>query len=1572
MGKIRFFLFSAFGWKEEWPARKAVKKLDYSRKKSPAHVGKKAQFAKNTAAIRLLKKIEGQGRAATAQEQDVLAGYAGWGGLPEAFDVQCWPKENAELKSLLDENEYACARATVTDAFFTPPEIAAAIWQKLQSAGFRSGNLLEPAMGTGNFFGVMDSSVRRYGVEIDPVSGRIAEQLFQTADISICGIEKSRFEDNFFDAVAGNIPFGDYRVYDPRYDRYKLKIHDYFILKCVDLVRPGGLVAVITSRGTLDKKDASFRRLLCSKAGFLGAVRLPSSAFSAYAGTEVTSDILFLQKRMQVSCEEEPWVESLDSGDGYYVNRYFVEHPEMVLGELVPDPRFGNTAACISKDFRYSQLAGALSRIPVTYRDQAGKNEAEPAPPDVKNFTYFISGGEVYFKENSSARKVTLNQKEKSRVMGLDRIRQTLRELLAAQSGADPQMEKLRRELNKRYDRYIRAYGRITSQGNKRAFREDADYPLLCALEVVDHEKDTVEKADIFTKCTVKPASPVTHTGSVREALDVCMDQCGHIDVSRMAAMVRETDEGIAASKKRVEQELPGLAYKDPADGLWKPENEYLSGNVRKKLSAAREAAENDPAFLANVEALERVQPEDIETGDIAVQAGTPWISTEDYTLFLYDLLDVPDFVRRYGTTRVVRNTFDQRYFIENKNMFHSVKATQVYGTGRADAYKLFEQLLNFKQAAVYDRDDEDKRVLNKKETLLARERQDLIREKFREWIFSDAERRRKYVRYYNDTFNATRLREYDGSFLSFPGMSPDVTLMPHQKNAVARVILGGNTLIAHCVGAGKSFEMAAAAMECRRLGLANKPMVVVPKPLVMQMASEFLRLYPGAHVLVATEYDFSKARRQQFTARIAMSDFDCVVMSHSQFGKIPLTPERRKRHIMDQVAELEAAIAAERSAGGEHWTTKQMEGMKKRLAAKLENGLSYERKDGMVYFEDLGVDLLMVDEAHAFKNCTLVTKMNNVAGVNTEGAQKSEDMLSKCRYIEETGGRVVFSTGTPVSNTMCEMYVIQQYLQPGALAEKGLNCFDAWAAVFGEVTTSLELTVDGGGYRAKSRFARFKNLPELMTMFREVADVKNDIPMDTPALRGGKYIISVSGMDQFTKDYMADMAGRADRIHNGQVDAKEDNFLKLTNEARLLGTDARLIDPYAPENPDGKLMKVVNNVIYEYRRAESLGITGTQLVFSDIGTPGTGKMFTVYGFLKDKLVQAGIPEGEVAFIHDCASDAQRQELFRKVRGGEVKVLVGSTEKCGMGVNVQDHAVALHHVDCPWKPAYIEQREGRVLRQGNQNKEVAIYRYVTKGTFDAYSWSLVEGKQKFISQAMAYGAPGRACADLDETVLSYSEVKAVATGNPLIREKMELDNEVQRLKTLRAAHINKNCRLEDDIQFTYPRKIRANRETLLKLQEDAALYERCHTEEFSMAVGDAVFNSRPEAGEALQEAVKAIKPGYAQEAGELYGFKVKIQMHPYSGRIDAVLCGSLERCVEILRSGTGSIRKLENSLKKLREEADACRDRICTLERSLREAKEEAGKPFPYEKELAEKSARLARLNEQLDLDMAA
>ena len=1620
--------------------------------------GAKTRYYWNVDAIKVLKRIESESRLATMQEQKVLAKYAGWGGIPQVFNPEDgnWQNEYEELKELLTEEEYAAARSSVNNAFYTSPEICMCINQALVDFGVTKGNILEPSLGIGNFFGSRPIPMQRcklYGVEKDDITGRIAKQLYQKANISIKGFEETTFPDNFFDAAVGNVPFGDYKVYDSKYNKLNFKVHDYFLAKSIDQVRPGGIVAFITTKGTMDKANASVRRYLGQRAELIGAIRLPTRAFKENAGTEVTSDILFLKKRERAVDIEPEWVHLGVTDEGIPVNSYFVEHPEMMLGKMqyVTGPYGENSkyTACVNNEENFNiykelnrKIRNLKAEITDFDRDEDKENSDEviPADPEVRNYTYMWVDENLYYRENSIMTKIEMSKKDMERVRGMDEIRAAERHLIDIQTAgcSEEELKEGQRILNEKYDKFVKKYGIINSRANAKAFRNDADYSLLCSLEEID-EDGNVKKASMFTKQTIKPDIRPESVATAVEALNISINEFGSVNIPFMLSIyepdiskqIKELENQAGESVTLSEQqkaevmravlceELSGIIFLNPVlyneEDLctgWETSDEYLSGNVRKKLQEAQEYAEKYPElFSGNVAALSQVQPKDLDASEIDVRIGTTWIEKEDYEEFIFELLGTPGYARasssryyRNSGIQIHLNQYTMEWFIENKSKDkHSVAATKTYGTSRLDAYSIFESCLNLKTVTVKDRiDDGDGKyhyVVNKTETMLAREKQNQIKEAFKRWIFEEPDRRKKYVDYYNETFNNTRLREYDGSFLTFPGMNPSIELKPHQKNAVARILMGGNTLLAHCVGAGKSFEMMAACMEQKRLGLANKTVMVVPKPLIGQTAAEFLRLYPSANILVATERDFEKSRRRKFISRIATGDYDCIIMSHSQFEKIPISAERKENMIRRQIEQITFAIDETKRQNGERWTIKQMEANKKRLEEQIKKLADEKGKDEQITFEELGIDSIMVDEAHAFKNLAIFSKINNVSGISSSGAKKATDMQLKCQYLSEINGDrgIVFATGTPVSNTMCELYVMQKYLQNSTLERLGLEHFDSWASNFGEVTTALELTVEGSGFRFKSRFNRFTNLPELMNIFREIADVqtKDMLDLDVPKLRGDKYIIVESEPDYYVKNVMEDFVVRAERIRAGGVDPSEDNFLKITHEARLLGTDARLLDADAPNNSDGKLNKVVANVLAEYNKAKDERKIGCQLIFSDIGVPkqkwsedmvtnGFGTQssissdgeeiwefsFDIYNYVKTELVKKGIPAEEIAFIHDATTDAQRDVMFREMRTGKKKILLGSTDKCGTGVNVQTHLTAMHHIDCPWKPSCIEQREGRGIRQGNLNDEVAVYRYVTKGTFDAYSWSIVENKQRFISQVMTSKSVSRTCEDIDEATLSYAEIKAVATGNPLIKEKMEIDNDVQRLKLLKSSYDSQRYTLQDNFMIKYPKLIKTVKEMLVKVSADAKKVgeELLKQVDFTITLNSNFMDNRADAGNIILKEVQELKGMEEKVIGEYRGFDLVI-FKDALGLKKIALKGESDYDTEISTSPVGLIVRLENLFEGIPEKETFLEKKVSDYEGDMESSKEQYERPFEYEEELNQKMARQSELNNMLDVE---
>ena len=1589
----------------------------------PPKGGPKTRYQSNIQAIKTLKEIEQEKRYATKEEQRLLSTYVGWGGLAQAFDKtnERWATEYQELQSLLSENEYQAARASVNSAFYTPPMVIEAMYQALAGFGFQKGNILEPSMGIGNFFGALPPEMREsrlYGVEVDSITARIAKLLYPNARIEHKGFEKTTFPDNFFDCAVGNIPFGDYGVFDTKYNKYRLKIHDYFLTKTMDQVRAGGIIAFVCSKFIMDKANSSVRTYLSERAELIGAIRLPDSAFSNSAGTEITSDILFFKKREQKSLVEPEWINVAYTEDGVPVNAYFIEHPEMMLGHMEFVNRgFGDNSsytACKNdeEDFDLQKaLAGAIEHLSAEYTQIDVEDLEEtsldviPADPDVRNYSYVFKDEKLYYRQDSLMYRKDFSVKVKERIRGLNDIRELTRHLIFIQTEgcSEEEIKSCQDKLNRQYDSFVKKYGYINSKGNKSAFRDDSDYPLLCSLETID-EDGNIHKADMFYKQTIRPKKVIERVETAVEALNISMNEHGKVNIPFMLSLFEpdiskfeSESHDLPEDKKeelrwqKIVEDLSGIIFLDPLqydEGDknigWQTADEYLSGNVRSKLRIAEAHVKVHPElFGVNVEALQRVQPQDLDASEISVRIGITWIDSQDYGQFIYELLGTP---KRYQASEGFRtakdiqvsfNKYNSNWYVVNKSLDNrSVAATKTYGTARVDAYAIFEDTLNLRTVTVRDRIEEGgnvRYVVNTKETMLAREKQDLMKAEFASWLFGEPERRAKYVAYYNETYNSVRLREFDGSYMTFPGMNPDIHLQSYQKNAIARGVLGGNTLLAHCVGAGKSFEMSAIAMELRRLGLANKPAMIVPKSVVTQAANEFLKLYPSANILLTQDHDFEKSRRKQFIARIATGDYDCIIMSHSQFEKIPISKERRERMLQEQINTIMVAIEELKQENGERWTIKQMESQKMRLEEQLEYLADETRKDDLICFEDLGIDCLLVDEAHNFKNLAIFSKMNNVAGISGTGSQRAMDLYLKCRYLREINGNrgIIFATGTPISNTMCELYVFQKFLQEETLERAGIHHFDEWAANFGEVTTALELTVEGSGFRFKTRFNKFVNLPELMTMFREVADIKtvDMLNLPIPKLRGGNYIIEESEPDWYVESVMEEFVKRAEAIRNGMVDPSVDNFLKITHEARLLGIDARLLYPDAPSNPDGKLNHVVDNVAAEYFASNREGNIGCQLIFSDVGVP-SDKAFDVYHFIKEELVKREIPEEEIQFIHTAVTDRKRDELFQNVRTGKCKILLGSTDKCGTGVNVQDYIVAVHHVDSSWKPSSIEQRDGRALRRGNNYKEVAIYRYVTKRTFDAYNWSILENKQRFISQIMTGREVARSCDDIDEATLSFAEIKAIASGNPLIKEKMEIDNEVQRLRVLKSSYDSQKYSLQDDFMVRLP-KLLANAEGRkervqldIKKRDSIPLTEG----EFSIKIGQITYTERIEAGQAMLELAMKCKSGDTLRVGEFRGFEVFVQKNFMEANY-IFLRGQAEYPAELSSSPVGNMVKLENLLQGFNAVEMDCIKKIEQYQRDMEQAKREYEKPFPYDEVLKQKLSRQIELNDELDLE---
>ena len=1556
--------------------------------------GPKQKFARNIEAIRTLQTLENENRNATPKEQEILSQYVGWGGLADAFDPDkdSWAKEYKELKGLLSEDEYAAARASTLNAHYTSPTVIRAIYDTVEQMGFRTGNILEPSCGVGNFFGMLPESMagsRLYGVELDSITGRIAQQLYPEADITVAGFETTSQPD-FYDLAVGNVPFGNYKVNDKAYNQLGFSIHNYFFAKALDQVRPGGVVAFVTSRFTMDAKDSSARKYLAQRADLLGAVRLPNNAFKANAGTEVVSDILFLQKLERPIDREPEWVQVGQTPEGFTVNQYFVDHPEMILGELSAEStQYGREDVTVDP-IEGADLAGQLKEATAKIQGRyvaAERAETEldegashilPADPNVKNFSYTVVDGEVYYRENSVMNPVELSGDAKERVKGMVELRGIVNELISYQLEDFPEADIAAKqaELNAAYDAFTAKYGLLNDRKNGRLFEDDSSYYLLCSLENLDENGKLKSKADMFTKRTIRPERAVTHVDTPAEALAVSIGEKGKVDLPYMAELL-----GTPEDFERITGELRGVIFKDPSDDVsdpeagWQTADEYLSGNVRNKLQIARLAAANDPAFTINVEALTKAQPKELEASEIDVRLGATWISPDIIQKFMSETFRIPFYMRYAIQVKFSPSTAEWRIEGKTKTGHNDVMAYETFGTTRASAYKILEDTLNLRDARVYDTVEDDsgkpKRVLNKKETMLAGQKQQAVKDAFANWIWQDPQRRESLVKQYNELFNSTRPREYDGSHIHFVGMNPEITLREHQRNAIAHVLYGGNTLLAHEVGAGKTFEMAASAMEAKRLGLCQKSLFVVPNHLTLQWAQEFLHLYPSAKLLVASKKDFETANRKKFCARIATGDYDAVIIGHSQFEKIPLSFERQERIIQEQIDEIQSGIAELKHSSGEKFTIKQMEKSRKQLEMKLEKLRATERKDDVVTFEELGVDRLFVDESHSFKNLFLVTKMRNVAGLSTSEAQKSSDMFGKCRYMDElTGGRgVVFATGTPVSNSMTELFTVMRYLQYGTLQQKGLTHFDCWASTFGETGTSIELAPEGTGYRARTRFAKFFNLPELMTMFKEVADIKTSDQLHLPVPEA-KFETVLVKPSEIQKEMVQSLSERAGKINAGMVDASEDNMLCVTNDGRKIGLDQRLMNPLLPDDPNSKLNACVRNVlrIWEEGKADRL----TQLLFCDLSTPKVDGQFNVYDDVKKKLLAAGVPESEVAFIHTADTEAKKKELFSKVRTGQVRILLGSTAKMGAGTNVQDRLVAVHHLDVGWKPSDMTQRNGRIIRQGNRNKTVQIYNYVTEGTFDAYLFQTLENKQRFIGQIMTSKSPVRSCEDVDEQVLSYAEVKALCAGNPLIKEKMNLDVEVAKLKVLKADHQSQKYRLEDKLLKEFPASIQCQKAEIAALQQDAKTAEanpQVKDGFCGMTVKGMHFEDKLAAGERLLLACKEMPTAETVTLGSYRGFGLDLRFDTFRNEYQAVLRGATSHFVPLGTDARGNLIRLDNALDNFPDRIARAENQLQTLYQQRDAAQVEVEKPFPKEAELAEKSARLAELDTLLNME---
>ena len=1549
--------------------------------------GPKAKYKANMEAIHLLQTLEKEERLATPEEQESLSRYVGWGGIPQAFEENnsSWANEYLELKNTLSPEEYSAARASTLNAFYTSPTVIRSMYEALENMGLKQGNILEPSCGVGNFMGLIPESMSKanmYGVELDPVSGRIAKQLYQKNKIAVQGFEETSYPDSFFDCVIGNVPFGAYQVSDRRYDRHHFMIHDYFIAKSLDLIRPGGVVAVVTSSGTLDKQNPAVRQYIANRAELLGAIRLPNNAFQRNANTSVVSDILFFQKRDRASIEEPEWLNLKETPEGYSVNAYFAEHPEMVLGDFTTEStQYGKQEVTVKPKEGITleeQLKEAIRNIHGTIKElELSDTELEedvvsiPADPEVKNFSFTVVDDEVYYRENSVMNRMELPAMTAERVKGMVKIRDITNELIQCQmeEGSDEQITKLQGKLNEEYDTFTAKYGLLSSNANKRAFSQDSSYCLLTSLEFLDDKGELKRKADIFSKRTIRRAETVTSVDTASEALAVSIGERAGVDLSYMAQLSGKTEEELT-------EELAGVIFKNPIGEKWEPSDEYLSGNVREKLQIAKQFAEDHPEYQVNVQYLEQVQPKDLDASEIEARLGATWISEDYITRFMAETFHTP----RYYVGSKVKVQYAEvtgQWNVMGKNVdsYGNALVTSTYGTQRANAYRLLEDALNLRDTKIYDtvQDAEgEHRELNRKETMLAQQKQELIKEEFKEWIFKDLHRREDLCKIYNERFNSIRPREYDGSHIQFVGMNPEITLMPHQKNAVAHVLYGNNTLLAHCVGAGKTFQMIAAGMESKRLGLSQKNLYVVPNHLTEQWGSDFLRLYPGANILVATKKDFEPANRKRFCSRIATGDYDAVIIGHTQFEKIPLSKERQIAMLEDQIADITFSIEEAAHQAGQNYTIKQLEKTKKSLQARMKKLNDQTRKDDVVTFEQLGVDRLFVDESHSFKNLFLYTKMRNVAGISQTDAQKSSDMFMKCRYMDElTGGRgITFATGTPVSNSMTELYTIMRYLQYDTLMRMGMGHFDSWAATFGETVTAIELSPEGTGYRAKTRFARFFNLPELISIFKEAADIQTSDMLNLPVPEA-EFINEVLKPSEEQQEMVSAFSERAEEVRAGLVNPTVDNMLKITNDGRKCALDQRLLNELLPDAEKSKVNTCVENAfqVWDEGKADRT----TQLIFCDLSTPKGDGTFNVYDDVRNKLVARGIPKEEIAFIHEYNTEAKKADLFAKVRAGQVRILMGSTPKLGAGTNVQDRLIALHHLDCPWKPSDLEQQEGRILRQGNQNDKVKIFRYVTENTFDAYMWQILENKQKFISQIMTSKSPVRACEDVDDTALSYAEIKALATGNPYIKEKMDLDVQVSKLKLLKANHTSQIYRLESDIAKNFPVQISALKERIAGMQVDSQVVKSVDLQDndtFAMTVGNVLYEDKKEAGEALIAACAGLKTvSTGGKVGEYHGFTLSASYNMFSNAFELTIKGKCSYKLEIGKDPVGNMQRIHNTLSSIDRKLTESEQKLETVQQQLATAQEEVKKPFPKEAELNEKMERLSELNALLNMD---
>ena len=1558
--------------------------------------GAKQKYARNIEAIRTLFKLEQEHRGATAEEQQVLSQYVGWGGLADAFDPgkDSWAKEYAELKGLLSEDEYAAARSSTLNAHYTSPTVIRGIYDAVERMGFRSGNILEPSMGVGNFFGMLPDTMqdsRLYGVELDSITGRIAKMLYPQADITVAGFETTDRRD-FYDLAVGNVPFGQYKVNDKAYNKLGFSIHNYFFAKAIDQVRPGGVVAFVTSRYTMDSKDSTARKHMAERADLLGAIRLPNNAFRANAGTDVVSDIIFLQKRDRPADIEPAWVQLGKTEDGFAINQYFVDHPEMVLGQLTTEStQYGReelTVAPIEGANLADQLTEAVRHIEGQYTaaevdapdiaEEETTRRTLPADPEVKNFSYTVVDGEVFYRENSVMTQVELSDTAKGRVTGMVELRQIVNELIEQQLNdfPDEDIQTTQAKLNAAYDAFTAKYGLLNDRKNGRLFEQDSSYYLLCSLENLDEQGQLKSKAAMFTKRTIRPERTVTSVDTPSEALAVSIGEHGKVDLPYMAELL-----GTPGEYGRITTELSGVIFKDPAadptdpEAGWQMADEYLSGDVRAKLRMAQFAAETNPEFSVNVEALTKAQPRELEASEIDVRLGATWLDPSIIQKFMTETFQIPYYLRRAVNVRYSPYTAEWRVEGKTATGRSDIISSETYGTSRANAYKILEETLNLKDVRIYDTiedaEGKPKRVLNKRETMLAQQKQQIIKDAFANWVWQDPQRRIALVKQYNELFNSTRPREYDGSHIKFVGMNPEIALREHQRNAIAHVLYGGNTLLAHEVGAGKTYEMAASAMEAKRLGLCQKSLFVVPNHLTEQWASEFLNLYPNTKLLVARRKDFETANRKKFCARIATGDYDAIIIGHSQFERIPLSFERQERIIQEQIYETLAAINELKVHASENFSIKQMEKTRKTLETKLEKLRADSRKDDVITFEQLGVDRLFVDESHFYKNLFLTTKMRNVAGLSTSEAQKSSDMFGKCRYLDEiTGGRgVVFATGTPVSNSMTELYTVMRYLQYSTLQQKKLTHFDCWASTFGETTTAIELAPEGTGYRARTRFAKFFNLPELMSMFKEIADIKTSDQLHLPVPEA-KFETVVAKPSEIQKEMVQELSKRAADIHSGIVDASVDNMLCVTNDGRKIGLDVRLMNPMLPDDPNSKLNVCVQNVLKIWEEGKDQKLT--QLLFCDLSTPKNDGNFNVYDDIHKKLISAGVPENEIEFIHNADTEAKKAALFSKVRSGQVRVLLGSTAKMGAGTNVQSRLVAVHHLDVGWKPSDMTQRNGRIIRQGNMNKEVKVFNYVTEGTFDSYLFQTLENKQRFISQIMTSKSPVRSCEDVDEQALSYAEIKALCAGNPLIKEKMDLDVQVAKLKVLKADHQSQKFRLQDKLLTKFPADIQETNAHIAGLKADAQLaaaHPQVQEGFCGMTIKGVTYDEKKTAGERLVLACSELPNAEEKVIGSYRGFELSLRFDTFRSEYQAILKGERRYPVALGTDPLGNIIRLDNSLNNFPERINSAENELATLHQQQAAAQIEVEKPFPQEEELAEKSARLAELNAQLDVD---